>query len=95
MTDVDVVCTRADGQWTCDVTVADADGSVTHHVVGLTDVDLDRLAPGAGDPHELVARSFRFLLARETKESILATFDLPVIGHYFPEYLVEIRGGIA
>ena len=90
MTEVEVVCTRADGQWTCDVTVSDEDGSMTRHVVGLTGTDLERLAPGARDPHELVVRSFRFLLAREAKESILATFDLPVIGRYFPEYERDI-----
>ena len=29
---------------------------------------------------------FRFLLERESKESILRSFDMPIIAHYFPEY---------
>ena len=39
-----------------------------------------------------LAASFRFLLAREPKESILSRFELPVIERYFPEYPEEIRG---
>jgi hypothetical protein len=54
--------------------------------------DLDRYAPGAADPTELVRRSFAFLLAREPKTAILSTFDLPVIARYFPEYEERIRG---
>jgi len=34
----------------------------------------------------LVEKSFEFLLAREPNTSILRSFDLPVIGRYFPEY---------
>jgi hypothetical protein len=37
-----------------------------------------------------VRRSFEFLLEREPKESILASFDLTVIARYFPEYESEI-----
>ena len=47
---------------------------------------LERLAPGADDPIDLVRRSFAFLLEREPKESILRSFDLPEIGRYFPDY---------
>jgi len=39
----------------------------------------------------LVEESFRFLLEREPKESILQNFALPVIERYFPEYPAEIR----
>ena len=79
--------------WTCLVTVADADGSESRHRVRLTRADVDRLAPGATDPEDLVRRSFAFLLEREPKEAILSTFDLPVIGRYFPEYEGAIRRG--
>jgi hypothetical protein len=79
----------ADG-WSCEVTVRDA-GSASRHVVAVRREDLDRLDPGALDPSDLVRRSFAFLLERERKESILASFELPVIGRYFPEYEEEIR----
>ena len=42
-------------------------------------------------PERLVSASFRFLLEREPKESILRSFDLMVISHYFPEYEREIQ----
>ncbi len=90
---IDVHCEPAHGGsgWTCRVTV-EADGSTTSHTVAVTGTDLARLAPGAASPEELVRRSFVFLLAREPAASILARFDLPVIGRYFPEYESEIRG---
>jgi len=42
------------------------------------------------DPSELIKKSFRFLLLREPKESILKSFNLKIIGKYFPEYEKEI-----
>lgn len=91
--EVDIRCVRdTAGGWDCHVEVAE-NGSRTTHEVHVPAADLARLAPGAPDPHELVARSFRFLLAREPKESILARFDLGVIGRYFPEYDREIGRG--
>jgi hypothetical protein len=38
-----------------------------------------------------VRASFEFLLAHEPRESILRSFELPVIGRYFPEWQDEIR----
>jgi len=92
VTELDIVCRRAsDGRgWTCDVTVAVEGGSTTRHAVTVAQSDLERLDPGARDPHLLVDASFRFLLEREPAESILRSFDLPVIGRYFPEYEGEI-----
>ena len=37
-----------------------------------------------------MSESFRFLLEREPKESILRSFDLTVISRYFSEYEREI-----
>jgi len=63
---------------------------VTHHRVRVTKEDLDRLSEGRS-PEVLLEESFRFLLERESNTSILGSFDLPLIGHYFPEYEREIR----
>jgi len=49
-----------------------------------------RLIQGKEEPESLVRRSFEFLLARESKESILREFELPVIQKYFPEYESKI-----
>ena len=62
----------------------------THHRVRVTMKDLDRLAAGHS-AEELLQASFQFLLEREPNTSILGSFDLPLIGRYFPEYEKEIR----
>ena len=62
----------------------------TRHRVTLRQADYERLSGGRADPETLVTESFRFLLERESKESILQSFDLTVIGRYFPEYEREI-----
>jgi hypothetical protein len=87
----DVRCEPAAGGWTCHVEVG-GPGAPTTHVVSVSTADLARLAPGAADPGDLVRRSFAFLLAREPKESILGSFDLTLIGRYFPEYVRWITG---
>lgn len=92
MTAIDIRCdgSRDDG-WTCDAALRDDGHEASSHRVRVTAADLDRLAPGATDPTVLVRASFEFLLEREPPSSILRTFDLPVIGRYFPEYETEIR----
>ena len=92
MTDIVVTSrTQPDG-WISTVVVTDPDGSSSRHDVTVTRAVLDRLASGADDPVDLVRRSFVFLLEREPKESILRSFDLPVIGRYFPDYERAIAG---
>jgi hypothetical protein len=89
---VDVRCEPAAAGWTCTVDIDDGDGSPTTHVVTVAPRDLARLAPGAADPTDLVARSVDFLLDREAKTSILGRFDLMEIARYFPEFEPTIRG---
>ena len=91
MTEIAVGCEPAGDGWTCQVDLSDANGSHTQHRVAVSRADLHRLAPNAADPTDLVRRSFDFLLAHESKESILRSFDLPVIGRYFAEFEREIR----
>ncbi|MFL5681505.1 MAG: hypothetical protein ACJ77B_12990 [Chloroflexota bacterium] len=88
---IDVSCERATDTWSCHVRVTER-GTTTEHDVRVATVDLARLDAAASEPDDLVRRSFEFLLAREPRESILRSFDLPVIGRYFPEYEREIRG---
>jgi hypothetical protein len=76
----------AGDEWT--VTVK---GTVTtHHRVRVTEQDIQRFA--VGQPTEaLLKESFRFLLKHEPNTSILPSFNLPVIGRYFPAYEQEIQ----
>jgi hypothetical protein len=63
---------------------------VTHHRVRVSEGDLTRLGEGRS-AEELLRESFAFLLEREPNTAILASFDLPLIGRYFPEFEAEIR----
>ncbi len=65
------------------------DDATTHHRVRVTKADLERFAEGKS-AEELLQESFRFRLAREPNTSILSSFELPLIGRYFPEYETEI-----
>ena len=67
-------------------------GSSSTYSVTVDEVDYERLTHGNIKPEELVRKSFEFLLARESKESILKQFNLSVISHYFPEYEQTIKG---
>ncbi len=77
------------GGWRCSVTVGDDAGS-THHSVQVDRATLDDLAPGT-TPEDLVRASFDFLLEREPRESIMRSFELPVIGRFFGDFPDEIR----
>ena len=85
-----VDCQPRDGDFVCSVRVGDDPGATTHEVTVKQEV-LERLNPGAPDPPSLVSRSFEYLLAREPRGSIMSSFDLPVIGNYFPTYEADIR----
>ena len=71
------------------MTVSEA-GSQTTHIVTVDRSYRDRIAGPSVPIERLVQKSFEFLLARESKESILRSFALPVISRYFPEYESEI-----
>ncbi len=62
----------------------------TQHVT-LRDADRQRLGGKDVTAEQLIEESFRFLLEREPNTSILSSFELPLIGKYFPQYEREIR----
>jgi len=70
-------------------------GSETSHRVTLKASDYKRITGLKIEPTELVKRTFEFLLAREPKESILAQFDLSIVGRYFGEFEREMKRSIA
>jgi hypothetical protein len=63
----------------------------TTHRVTVRKTDRERIGGKDVSAEQLIEESFRFLLERESNTSILSSFDLPVIGRYFPEYQREIR----
>jgi hypothetical protein len=68
------------------VEVSGDDGSPTLHDVTLAREMYDRLARVDESATAFVRRCFAFLLERESKDSILAQFDVAVIPEYFPEF---------
>jgi hypothetical protein len=89
-TSIDVACTPDGvGGWRCDVTIG-TDAAATQHDVSVEPDTLARLAAEADEPTDLVRRSFAFMLEREPRESILRSFELSVIGRYFPEWEREM-----
>jgi hypothetical protein len=75
-----------------DVVVDDGRGFTAHEVT-VWPSDVARYAPDA-TPEQLLEASFEFLLERESKESILRRFELPIIEQYFPDYRARIAGMI-
>ena len=67
-------------------------GTTTTHQVTLKPSYYEKLTNKRVTPAVLVEKSFEFLLDRESNTSILRSFDLPVIGQYFPEYEKVIKG---
>jgi uncharacterized protein (UPF0548 family) len=63
----------------------------TIHKVTLRESDRLRLAGKGTSSEKLIEESYRFLLEREPNTSIMATFHLPVISRYFPEYERVVR----
>ena len=86
-------CAPTDDGWHCHVTAGEGTDA-TEHEVTVDRATLDDLAPGA-TPEALVEASFRFLLEREPAESILRSFELPIIGRYFADFPDEIRRRMA
>jgi hypothetical protein len=73
---------------TFEVTVEAA--RTTTHRVTVSPAYYRKLTDGRVTPAALIEKSFEFLLERESNTSILSSFDLPVIGNYFPDYESKI-----
>jgi hypothetical protein len=78
------------------VTIDDGGGTSEHDITVSTD-DATDLAAAAdpADVERLVYETIAFLLEREPKEAILRSFDLSIVGRYFPDYEHEIRSRLA
>lgn len=74
-----------------EVVVRMGDGETRHHVTMTRDTH-ERLTAGTHTAEHCIGATFRFLLDREPKESILRRFDVTVISQYFPEFERELPG---
>ena len=64
--------------------------TTTSHNITVQPEYAQKLTSGTMTTVDLIHQSFEFLLARESNTSILRSFDLSVIAHYFPEYEREM-----
>jgi len=96
MNRIDARCAPTPTGWRCAVTIDDGHGTSTHDVTVATEDSTDlAAATDAADVERLVYETMAFLLEREPKESILRSFDITVVGRYFPEFDHEIRSRLA
>jgi hypothetical protein len=72
-----------------EVDVREGRGETRHHIT-MDQETCERLTGGKHTPELCVEATFRFLLDREPKESILGRFDVTVISRYFPEFEREL-----
>jgi hypothetical protein len=87
---IDIECIGRGEPMRFNVIVRD-DGGMSQHQVTLSQQMSERLSSGgAHRADRIVEAAFRFLLAREPKESILESFDVSVISRYFPEFEREL-----
>jgi len=96
MTSIDVRCSAAPDGWRCEAAVDDGHGA-GRHVVTVANEDAERLATvhDQAGVERLVYETFAFLLEREPRSAILATFDLTVVGRYFPDFDAEMAHRLA
>jgi len=76
---------ETEGDWVFSVKIGEGE-SATTHAVFLQKEYWRKLTREKINPESLIDKSFKFLLQRESKESILRTFNLREIANYFSEY---------
>jgi len=65
--------------------------TTTKHKVKLSNKIYQDLCNSKIPEIDLIVESFKFLLERESNESILREFNLEIIETYFPEYPISIK----
>ena len=65
--------------------------TTTKHKVNLSNKIYQDLCNSKIPEIDLIVESFKFLLERESNESILREFNLEIIETYFPEYPISIK----
>ena len=72
------------------VTVLDGKSELNYNVTSDKKY-LQSLSKSEISTSDFIKKTFEFLLERESKESILKSFDISIIKKYFPEYEKTIR----
>ncbi len=70
--------------------VVESETETSHRVRMSADYHKE-LCGGTMTQEWVIVQAFKFLLEREPNTAILASFDLPDINHYFPEFESEMH----
>lgn len=81
---------RAEDPWEFEVKLHEDDEIIGEYIVNMDDEEYARYGDDV-EPEELIEATFKFLLAREEPEMILAEFHLHQVEDYFPEYPDRVR----
>lgn len=84
MAEIEVSVESEDVGWICRVEVREQRAD-SHHEVRVTPGEMERFGHGRSVA-QTVRDSMSFLLEREPPASILRTFSLSTIEHYFPDF---------
>jgi len=76
------------------VSIRDVAG-MSRHDVTMSAETFAALRGNGCQPGDVIDAAFRFLLDRESKDSILTRFDVNVIGRYFPDFERALPGYLA
>jgi hypothetical protein len=88
---IEVSLTKDADPFEFEVVVREGGGETRHHVTMARALH-PRLTNGKVAPAACIEAAFRFLLDRESKESILRRFDISEFSRYFPEFDRELPG---
>jgi hypothetical protein len=88
--DIDVKESKQGSAAPFEVAVSDGRSTMSYRVT-IPEKLYQKLTQGKMTKSDCVKAAFRFLLDREPKESILKSFDLPLISRYFPEFESEFK----
>ena len=84
---VEIVVSKSaedESKYTFEVELNDKSDSTAHKVT--LDKEHYKSLGTETSPSDIIRKSFKFLLKRESKESILGEFDIRLISNYFPEF---------
>lgn len=77
---------KNNGGWLVSVEIGQDSSDSTTHDVTIDEEYYEYLTGGGYSVETLIDETFKFLLQRESRESILRNFDIHEVTNYFPDY---------
>ena len=84
---IEVQTTKTEDGWSFKVRIDDS----TEHAITMSKDAYQKLTQGKITPEECVRKAIEFLLTKESKEAIMSSFDIMLIGRYFSDFESAFR----